>query len=60
VEKVCHRVVILHQGRVVANDSIDRLRDLMALPTLEDIFSQLVTDTDPDAIARRIAEVVRQ
>jgi len=45
---------------VVANDSIDRLRDLMALPTLEDIFSQLVTDTDPDAIARRIAEVVRQ
>ncbi len=47
VEKVCHRVVILHKGRVVANDSIDRLRDLMALPTLEDIFSQLVTDSDP-------------
>jgi ABC-2 type transport system ATP-binding protein len=60
VEKVCHRVVILYKGRVVANDSIDRLRDLMALPTLEDIFSQLVTDSDPDATARRIAEVVRQ
>jgi ABC-2 type transport system ATP-binding protein len=60
VEKVCHRVVILHKGRVVANDSIDRLRDLMALPTLEEIFSQLVTDSDPDATARQIAEVVRR
>ena len=60
VEKVCHRVVILHQGRVVANDSIERLRDWMALPTLEEIFAQLVTQSDPDAIALRIAEVVRQ
>jgi ABC-2 type transport system ATP-binding protein len=60
VEKVCHRVVILHKGRVVANDSIGRLRDLMALPTLEEIFSQLITETDPDATARRIAEVVRR
>jgi len=60
VEKVCHRVVILHKGRVVANDSIGGLRDLMALPTLEDIFAQLVTDRDPDATARRIAETVRQ
>ncbi|MGA2134820.1 MAG: ABC transporter ATP-binding protein [Bryobacteraceae bacterium] len=60
VEKVCHHVVILHKGRAVANDAIDRLRDLMALPTLEDIFAQLVTDSDPDETARRIAEVVRR
>jgi hypothetical protein len=32
----------------------------MALPTLEEIFAQLVTQSDPDAIALRIAEVVRQ
>jgi ABC-2 type transport system ATP-binding protein len=60
VEKVCHRVVILHRGRMVANDPIDRLRDLMALPTLEEIFAQLVTVSDPDETARRIAAVVRQ
>jgi ABC-2 type transport system ATP-binding protein len=60
VEKVCSHVVILHKGRVVANDSIDKLRGLMALPTLEEIFSQLVTDSDPDSTARRIAEVIRQ
>jgi ABC-type multidrug transport system ATPase subunit len=40
VERVCSRVVILHRGRVVADDSIAHLRTLMALPTLEDIFSQ--------------------
>jgi ABC-2 type transport system ATP-binding protein len=60
VEKVCSHVVILHKGRVVANDSIGKLRDLMALPTLEEIFSQLVTERDPDATARQIAEVIRQ
>ncbi len=60
VEKVCNRVVILHKGRAVADDSIDHLRDLMALPTLEDIFAQLVDECDPDATARQIAEVIRQ
>jgi ABC-2 type transport system ATP-binding protein len=60
VERVCNRVVILHKGRAVANDSIGRLRDLMALPTLEDIFAQLVVECDPDATAREIAEVIRQ
>ena len=36
VERVCSRVVILHRGKVVADDSIAHLRTLMALPTLED------------------------
>jgi len=39
VERVCSRVVILHKGRVVANDSIENLRALMSLPTLEAIFA---------------------
>src|SRR5215469_7255139 len=34
VERVCSHVVILHKGKVVADDSIDALRTLMALPTL--------------------------
>jgi ABC-2 type transport system ATP-binding protein len=60
VEKVCSRVIILRKGEVVANDSINRLRDLMALPTLEDIFSQLASDSNPNATARQIAEVIRR
>ncbi|MGH9674793.1 MAG: ABC transporter ATP-binding protein [Bryobacteraceae bacterium] len=59
VEKVCTRVVILHRGKVVANDSIERLRDLMALPTLEDIFAELVVEQDTDAITRQLVEAMK-
>ena len=56
VERVCSRVVILHKGRVVANDSIEQLRVLMSLSTLEDIFSQLAIEQDTTAIARQMLE----
>ena len=56
VERVCSHVVILHRGKVVADDSIERLRLLMAVPTLEEIFSQLAVETDSDAISREIAD----
>jgi ABC-2 type transport system ATP-binding protein len=41
VERVCSRVVILHRGKVVADDSIEHLRTLMELPTLEAIIPSL-------------------
>lgn len=59
VEKVCSRVVILYQGKVVASDSVERLRELMALPTLEQIFAQLALKTDPDVAARELLEATR-
>ncbi len=37
VERVCSHIVILHRGKIVADDSIERLRTLMSLPTLEEI-----------------------
>jgi ABC-2 type transport system ATP-binding protein len=58
VEKVCSHVVILHRGKVVADDSIAHLRTLMALPTLEEIFSQLAVEQDTAAISREIADLV--
>jgi ABC-2 type transport system ATP-binding protein len=54
VERVCSRVVILHKGRVVANDSIEKLRELMSLPKLEDIFSQLAIEQDTEGITREL------
>jgi ABC-2 type transport system ATP-binding protein len=59
VERVCSRVVILHRGKVVADDSIERLRALMALPTLEEIFSQLAVEQDTEAISRQIADLIQ-
>ncbi len=58
VERVCSHIVILHKGRVVANDSIEQLRALMSLPTLEGIFSQLAVEQDTAAITRQIVEVM--
>jgi ABC-2 type transport system ATP-binding protein len=60
VERVCSRVVILHKGRVVANDSIAQLRALMSLPTLEDIFSQLAIEQDTPAITRQLVELMER
>ncbi len=58
VERVCSHVVILHRGKIVADDSIERLRTLMALPTLEEIFSQLAVEQDTAAISREIADLI--
>jgi ABC-2 type transport system ATP-binding protein len=58
VERVCSHVVILHRGKVVADDSIERLRSLMELPTLEAIFSQLAVEQDTESMARQIADLI--
>jgi ABC-2 type transport system ATP-binding protein len=58
VERVCSHVVILHRGKVVADDSIEHLRTLMAVPTLEGIFQQLAMEQDTEAISREIADLV--
>jgi len=59
VERVSSRVVILHRGKVVADDSIERLRTLMAAPTLEAIFSQLAVEQDTAALSRQIADLIQ-
>jgi ABC-2 type transport system ATP-binding protein len=59
VERISSHVVILHRGKVVADDSIERLRTLMALPTLEEIFSQLAVEQDTTAVSREIADLIR-
>ncbi len=58
VERVSTRVVILHRGKLVADDSIERLRTLMKLPTLEAIFSQLAVEQDTHSMARQIADLI--
>jgi ABC-2 type transport system ATP-binding protein len=59
VERVCSHVVILHRGKVVADDSIEHLRTLMAAPTLEAIFSQLAVEQDTAAVSRQIADLIQ-
>ena len=57
-ERLCERVLILHDGRVVADDSVENLRELRRRPSLEEIFATWVLDDQPEATAARIARLV--
>jgi ABC-2 type transport system ATP-binding protein len=58
VEKVCEHVLVIYRGRIVADDSVSRLRDLMQLPNLEEIFTQLVEQDDMESRAKEIAAAI--
>jgi ABC-2 type transport system ATP-binding protein len=58
VEKVCEHIVVIYRGRIVADDSVSRLRELMQLPNLEEIFTQLVEQHDMKSRAQEIASVM--
>lgn len=59
VEQVATDVLILHEGRVVAHDSVSRLRELMALSSLEEVFKNLVIATDLDSVAADLVAVMK-
>jgi ABC-2 type transport system ATP-binding protein len=58
VEKLCTRVIVLYRGKVVANDTVNRLRDLLALDSLEQVFTELVVHQDPDKTARDVVQLI--
>ena len=59
VEQVATDVLILHGGHVVAHDSVSRLRELMALSSLEEVFKNLVIATDLDRVASDLVSVMK-
>ena|ERR1017187_9522206 len=59
VEKVCARVIVIHKGKIMANDPVERLRGMMDLPSLVDIFSEPTEERDLQAVARDIAATLK-
>lgn len=59
VEKICTNVLILSKGRVVAYNSVARLREMMGEPSLERVFTQLTSDEDTEAAAGKIIQIMR-
>jgi ABC-2 type transport system ATP-binding protein len=58
VEKVCRRVVILHRGQVVADDTVTALRANTSA-SLEDVFAEVTRQEDASTTADHIVNVVR-
>jgi ABC-2 type transport system ATP-binding protein len=59
VEKVSTRVLILRRGKVVAHDSVERLRAVLSSPSLEDVFAQVAVQEDTEKLADDMIAVMR-
>ncbi len=58
VERVCSRVLVLHEGACVASGTPGELRTLLSQDSLERVFAQLALREDPERTATDIAGVV--
>lgn len=59
VEQICNRVIVIANGRVLADASPAELAELTRLPNLESAFAQLVRQQDTRAVAEDIVEVMQ-
>ncbi len=59
VERVCHRVLIIHQGNLIADGSLDSLKDQTNGGTLEDVFRQLTHTADTAPLVSRALEAMK-
>jgi len=60
VERVCERVVIIHEGRIVADGTAQELRERAGEPTLERVFNKLTATENLLARAEEFARVLAQ
>ena len=60
VERVCERVVIIHEGRIVADGTVAELRERSGAPTLEAAFNRLTATENLLARAEEFARVLSQ
>ncbi len=58
VERTCTRVIIIHKGRIVADGTVEQLKELTRQGTLEDIFKQLTYSSDIEGLAQAFARSV--
>jgi ABC-2 type transport system ATP-binding protein len=59
MEKDCARVLILRKGKVVADDTIEHLRQMMDQPSLEGVFESFTQEEGHRQLAGRILEVMQ-
>ena len=60
VERVCERVVIIHEGRIVADGTTQQLREQAGEPTLERVFNKLTATENLLARAEEFARALSQ
>jgi ABC-2 type transport system ATP-binding protein len=59
VEQICSRVIVIANGRILADAHPAELAKLMRLPNLESAFTQLVGQQNTRVVAQQIVEVMQ-
>ncbi|MCW5976583.1 MAG: ABC transporter ATP-binding protein [Bryobacteraceae bacterium] len=59
VERVCDRVLIIHKGSLIADDSAETLKASTSEATLEDVFRRLTQSGDTDSAVGRIVAALQ-
>jgi ABC-2 type transport system ATP-binding protein len=59
VEQICSRVVVIANGKILADASPSKLTELMELANLESVFAQLVQQEDTRSVAREVVEAIK-
>jgi ABC-2 type transport system ATP-binding protein len=59
VERVCDRVLIIHKGNLIADGSLDALKNQTKGDTLEDVFRQLTQTADTEPAISRALEAMK-
>ena len=59
VERVCNRVLIIHQGNLIADGTLDSLKDQTRGSTLEEVFRQLTHTASTEPMISRVLEAMK-
>jgi ABC-2 type transport system ATP-binding protein len=59
VERVCSRVLIIHKGDLIADGTLDSLKNQTRGNTLEEVFRQLTHTADTQPTIARVLEVMK-
>jgi ABC-2 type transport system ATP-binding protein len=58
VELVCHRVIVIAKGRILADAPPSELKTSLALANLESVFAQLVKQQNTQSVAQQLAQTM--
>lgn len=58
VELVCHRVIVIAKGKILADAPPAELKNSLALANLESVFAQLVQQQDTQSMATELVKVM--
>lgn len=53
VERICHRIVIINEGSIIADGSFEKLQEMSKAASLERLFTQLTSEGTHEAVAAR-------